>query len=394
MNRAPTLSKSSPAFLGVALLSLILFTNLTARTILSPLLPVIERDLSISHTAAGSFFLLISVGYCLTMFVSGFVSQRLQHRGTILLSTFLTGGALFILASSSSLLEIRLSLALLGMAIGLYFASGMATIADLVDRRSLGQAMAIHEAGPALSFVVAPLIATGLLQVMTWRGAVVCAGAAAIFVAFLFLFIGRGGRIRGAPPHLENLRSILSLRSFWIIAMTACMAAGCAIGVYSVLPLFLSAEIGMDVEDANKLLSLSRVPSVFAVLLTGWLIDRFGSRTLMLGIGIVVGAATVALGLCQGSALVVAIFIQPMLVSSFFPAAFAGLASIVPRDVYNVAVSSIVPFIFLFGGGIVPTFMGVLGDRASFALGFVLLGSCLLASLVLLPFLRIPKDGE
>lgn len=383
-----------PALLGVALLSLILFTNLTARTILSPLMPVIERDLGISHTAAGSFFLLISVGYCLTMLVSGFVSQRLQHRGTILLSTFLTGGALFVLASSDSLLEIRLSLALLGMAIGLYFASGMATITDLVDRRSLGRAMAIHEAGPALSFVVAPLIASGLLQLTTWRGAIVCAGVAAVGVGFLFLLIGRGGRIRGAPPHLENLRAILSLRSFWIIGGTACLAAGCAIGVYSVLPLYLSAEIGMDVEAANRLVSLSRVPSVVTILLTGWLVDRFGPRTVMLSIGVVVGAATIGVGVLEGNLLIGAVVLQPMFVSSFFPAAFSGLARIVPREVYNVAVSSMVPFVFLFGGGIVPTVLGALGDHASFSVGFVLLGGCLLGSLVLMPFLRVPEIEE
>jgi len=383
------------AFLSVSLLSLILFANLTARTILSPLLPVIERDLSITHTAAGSFFLLVSIGYCPTMLLSGFVSQRLQHRGTILLSTFVTGGALFILASSASLVGMRLSLLLLGMAIGLYYASGMATIAQLVDRRALGRAIALHEVGPALSFVLAPLMASGLLQVTTWRGTIVCVGVVAVMAAFVFLFIGRGGRFRGAPPHLRNLRSILSLKSFWIIGVAVCLAAGCAIGVYSVLPLYLSAEVGMDLDSANRLLSLSRIAGVLVIFLTGWLVDRVGSRALMLGIGSVVGAATIAVGLCHGTPLVVAVFLQPVLISSFFPTALSGLARIVPREVYNVAVSSVIPFAFLFGGGIVPALMGALGDRASFSLGFVLLGAAFLASMALLPFLQIPEiEGE
>ena len=388
------MNRPVPAYLSVSLLSLILFTNLTARTILSPLLPVIEGDLSITHTEAASFFLLVSLGYCLTMLLSGFVSQRLQHRGTILLSTFVTGGALFILASSDSLVGIRLSLLLLGMAIGLYYASGMATIAELVDHRALGRAIALHELGPALSFVLAPLLASGLLRVTTWRGTIACIGAAAVIVASVFLLIGRGGRLRGAPPHLQNLRSILSLPSFWIIGVTVCLAAGSAIGVYSVLPLYLTAEIGMDVDRANRLLGLSRIAGVFMIFLTGWLVDRFGSRALMLGIGSVVGSSTIAVGLCHGKPLVAAIFLQPMLISSFFPAAFCGLARIVPREIYNVAISSVVPFAFLFGGGIVPTLMGALGDHASFSLGFVLLGGTFLASLVLLPFLRIPPVEE
>jgi len=381
-----------PAFLSVSLLSLILFANLTARTILSPLLPVIERDLSITHTAAGGFYLLISIGYFPTMLLSGFVSQRLRHRGTILLSTFLTGGVLFILASSESLVGMRLSMLLLGMAIGLYYPSGIATIAQLVDRRALGRAIALHELGPALSFVVAPLMASRLLRVTTWRGTIVCIGVLAVIAAFVFLFIGRGGRFRGAPPHLQNLRSILSLKSFWILGVAFCLAAGCAIGVYSVLPLYLSGEVGMDLDSANRLLSLSRIAGVFVIFLTGWLVDRFGSRALMLGIGSVVGAATIAVGLCHGTPLVVAVFLQPVLISSFFPAALSALASIVPREVYSVAISSVVPFAFLFGGGIVPTLMGVLGDHASFSLGFVLLGAAFLASMVPLLFLRLPAD--
>ena len=385
MNRRHT------AFLSVSLLSVVIFTNMTTRAIFSPLLPLIEADLSISHTQAGSLFLLVSLGYFVSMLLSGFVSARLQHRRVILLSTFIAGGSLFVVASSTSLTELRLSLLLLGMGVGLYFPSGMATIAALVDRRNLGKAAALHEMGPAASFVLAPLMASALLGVTTWRGTVAGVGAGAIVVAFVFLLSGRGGRFLGAPPRLHNVRSILALPSLWIIAITSCLAAGAAIGVYSVLPLYLHAEVGMDVDSASRLLGLSRIAGMLMIPFGGWLTDRFGPRALMLGIGSVVGVLTMAVGLCRNEALVAAVFLQPVLISSFFPATMAALARIVPRETYNVAISTVVPFAFLFGSGMVPTLMGVLGDHANFALGFVLLGGALLASLILLPFLRIPR---
>ena len=148
----------------------------------------------------------------------------------------------------------------------------------------------------------------------------------------------------------------------------------------------------MDLHAANRLLGLSRMGGVLVIFVTGWLVDRFGPRTVMLGTGGVVGAATIGVGLFHGTPLVVAVFVQPLLISSFFPAALSGLARIVPREVCNLAVSSIVPFAFLFGGGLVPTGMGALGDRASFSRGFVLLGAAFLTSMALLPFLRIPDS--
>ena len=47
-----------------------------------------------------------------------------------------------------------------------------------------------------------------------------------------------------------------------------------------------------------------------------------------------------------------------------------------------------IPFVYLFGAGIVPAGMGVIGEYYGFALGFLLMGGLLLVSLCLLLFLR------
>ena len=57
-------------------------------------MPKIEEELGIAHAAAGSFFLLISTGYFITLLGSGFFSSRLTHRRTIILSGAVLGAAL------------------------------------------------------------------------------------------------------------------------------------------------------------------------------------------------------------------------------------------------------------------------------------------------------------
>src|SRR4030042_1927653 len=133
-------------------------------------MPTIEMELKIGHEEAGSLFFLISLGYCIMLLGSGFVSSRLTHRRTIVLSSMAVGGALLMVGLSSHPWGIRFGLLLLGMAAGLYIPSGMATITGLVSSRDWGKAIGIHELAPNLSFIVAPLIAETLLRVYSWQG--------------------------------------------------------------------------------------------------------------------------------------------------------------------------------------------------------------------------------
>jgi len=76
---------------ALLLFTLIFFINFLARIFLAPLLPGVEAELSISHTEAGSFFLLLSMGYFSTLLCSGFISARLTHRLTIIVSNVAIG---------------------------------------------------------------------------------------------------------------------------------------------------------------------------------------------------------------------------------------------------------------------------------------------------------------
>ena len=89
-------SSVSRIYGGLSLLAGLFFLNFTARVIFSPLLPIIEGEFDLDHAASGSFFLLISAGYFISILSSGFISSWINHKNTILLSTVATGLVLFI----------------------------------------------------------------------------------------------------------------------------------------------------------------------------------------------------------------------------------------------------------------------------------------------------------
>ncbi len=147
----------------------VLFLSMLSRLIFSPLLVFIQKDLSLTGGQAGSLFLLITAGYSPGMLFSGFVSARLRHRGTIVLSLVLVAAGTFIAALSNTYLHLSIGVWILGVGTGMYPPSGIASITMAVSEEKAGKALAVHELGPALAFVMAPLV-SGSSFTRKWGG--------------------------------------------------------------------------------------------------------------------------------------------------------------------------------------------------------------------------------
>ena len=369
-------------------LVLVIFFTFLARVIFSPLLVPIEADLHLSHTAAGSLFFFISIGYAPTMLCSGFVSGRITHYGAILLSATICGLALLIISFNSRLVGLQLGMLMLGIGAGLYFPSGMATITHLVEKEHWGKAIAFHEAGPNLGFVLAPIVAELGLNFSSWRGIIAGLGVSCLVVAIVFALFGSGGRFLGEPPYFANVKLVCSRPSFWRIAIMLSFVAAASMGVYSILPVYLISERGMDQTLVNTIIGLSRLSGFFTLFIAGWLADRFGVELVMGCIYIASGFLTVLLGLASNGWLIFTVFLQPMVTTSFFPISVLALANTESSRTRDVAISLMIPFVYLFAGGIVPAGMSAMGEYYEFAIGLMLMGMLLLFSLLPLMFLR------
>jgi len=369
-------------------LVVIFLLNFLSRIVLAPLMPTIEEELKIGHEEAGSLFFIISLGYCIMLLGSGFVSSRLTHRRTIVLSAMAVGGALLWVGLSSHLWGIRFGLLLLGMAAGLYIPSGMATITGIVSSRDLGKAIGIHELAPNLSFIIAPLIAEILLRAYSWQGVLMVLGIASMAVAVVYAFLGKGGDFRGEAPNSRIVRCILTEPSFWIMIVLFALGIGGTIGVYSMIPLYLVSERGMERTWVNTLLGLSRILTLGVTLLAGWVTDRLGPKQTLKAVFLSTGLATILLGMASESWIIIIIFIQALLATSFFPAGFAALPRIGSPSFKNVAVSFTIPFGFLLGAGAIPAGIGFIGEVGSFSLGFTILGGLFFGGFILVRYLK------
>ena len=369
-------------------LVIIFLLNFLSRVVLSPLMPTIEEELKIGHEEAGSLFFLISLGYCVMLLGSGFVSSKLTHRKTIVLSSVAVGGALLIVGLSSHLGGIRFGLLLVGMAAGLYMPSGIATVTGLVSSRDWGKAMGIHELAPNLSYIAAPLIAETLLMAYSWQGVLIVIGIASMVSAVIFAFFGKGGDFPGEAPNSRIFRRILTEPSYWIMIFFFTLGIAGTLGVYSMIPLYLVSERGMERTRVNTLFGLSRVLMIGGCLFAGWVTDRLGLKQTLKAVFLSTGWVTILLGMASESWIIIIIFIQPLLASCFFPAGFAALPRMGSPSYKNVAVSFTVPFGFLLGAGAIPAGLGFIGEVGSFSLGFTILGGLFFGGFILVRYLK------
>ena len=376
------------------LLTSIFFVNFISRIILAPLMPRVKADLALNHAEAGSLFLLISLGYFTTLLASGFISSRLTHRKTIMLSGLAMGIALFITSISTNIWGMRLGLIAMGMAAGPYLPSGLATLTTLFKPRHWGKALALHELAPNLGFVLAPLVAEILLYRYSWRTVFMTLGFTALILATIYARFGRGGDFRGESFQYTSLRLIFSNSAFWIMVILFSLGISSTLGIYTMLPLYLVTDHGMDRNWANTLIALSRIGGVGMALAGGWATDRFGPQRILRIVFVLTGIMTLFIGLAPRTWVAAAVFLQPIMAVCFFPAGFAALSLVSSPSERNLTVSLTIPMAFLIGGGATPALIGFIGDIHSFGWGIAIVGGLIMTGTIFAGFIKLQEQDQ
>ena len=375
-------------------LAWLFFLGFVTRVMFAPLMPAIENDLGISHSQAGSLFLMMSIGYLMAPLCSGLISSRINHRGALKLSAWAIGITLLPFVFVKALWAIRLLLVVIGLAAGVHLPSAIATITAEVQKADWGKALSVHQCAPPLSFVLAPLMATLLLHWFSWRYTLACWALLALGSAVVYSYRGRGGDFPGQLPGPENVKHIIAKPSFWIMVFLFAMAMGGNAGIYSMLPLFFVNERGYDLTLANTMIGLSQISGVVMVFLAGWVTDKIGQKPAMMITLLGTAVLTVLLGLVKGKALVVVLFLQPAVLSSFFPAAFGALSRIARPSMRSVTNALGPPLAFLIGGGLFPSVIGYMGEVYTFSMGIMAVGCLMAVGPALIFFLKLGQYDD
>jgi NNP family nitrate/nitrite transporter-like MFS transporter len=350
------------------------YLNFSARAVFSPILPLIEDTLSLSHGEAGGLFTSLAIGYSLILLISGRFAAIWGYKRTVV-SGFIGIGLVFLgLQWIDTYLAFHVLFFFLGIATGTYIPSILPIITETYESRHWGKVIGIHDSAASLSILSIPILVAFGLHFLSWRTLLLLLAVLSLLLPIYFWKVS-------AEPKGEmsqqgsRISDLLKKRPIWVLGFLWIFATASALGLYSILPLYLIRERGIDFNLANTLFGISRAGGVFVSIFIGFLTDRYGYRFMLTLCLVTTGLSTIGLALSSTLPLILAtLILQATLSVGFFPAALAALSNLTPLSERSMAIGVAISIGMIFGNGGAPLLLGFIADHFSFHVGITWLG--------------------
>jgi MFS family permease len=369
------------------------FLNFSTRTAFSPILPLIEDNLSLSHGEAGGLFTSLSIGFSLSLLLTGRFASLWGYKRTVIIG-FIGIGLVFLgFQWVESYYTFHILLFLLGIATGTYLPSILSIITETYDSRHWGKAIGFHDSAAGFSIFATPILMVFGLQFLSWRRLLLILGIASLLLPIYFWRIS----IEPKPKMSQHRSRHLGLfkgKTLWIITLLWIFASASYNGIYFILPLYLIKERGIDFSYANTILGISRVGGIFVSILSGFLADRYGYRRILMLSLCAAGLSTIGLSLASTlSQILITLILQATLSLAFFPVGFSLVSKLTPLQERSVTIGVVLSIVTIFGTGTAPFLLGLTADHFSFQIGIFWLGILTTLSSLLTRFLEEKQES-
>jgi len=350
------------------------FLNFSTRTILSPILPLIEDNLSLSHGEAGGLFTSLSMGYSISLLLTGRFASIWGYK-RIVAAGFMGIGLVFVaLQWIETYLAFHAFFFLLGLATGTYLPTMLPIITETYDYKNWGKAIGIHDSAASLSLFTIPIIIAFSLEFLSWKKILLILGIVSLLLLIYFWKVSVEPKPETSPQGIRYI-DFFKRKAIYIMALLWILSSASSLGVYSILPLYLVKERGIDYYLANTLLGISRAGGIVVPILIGFLLDRYGYRRMLMLSLLTTGLSTISLSIASNlSMILVTLTLQAILSLAFFPIGLAAVSKLTSISERSMALGLIISIGVMFGMGGSPFLLGVIADHSSFKIGILGLG--------------------
>ena len=362
------------------------FTIQIGRLVLSPLLPTIIEDLSITPTQAGFALTTLWGVYALFQYPSGHLSDRLSRKTVVVagLVMIILGFSLFGLAATYPLFLFTAVVA--GVGSGLYPTAARALISDhFVEKR--GRAFGLHTGSGDIGGGAAAGLTVLILSVaLVWRTAYVPVVAVLVLVLVLV-------HVRSREPYTVE-RVSLDVRGAvgrmfgdsdirWLLGAYCCFTFAWQ-GTVGFLPTFLQASKGLSPSLASAGFAGLFLVGAVVKPLSGGLGDRVARGPVAAGC-LAFGALTLAVLIAVGSTVAIgaATLLFAVGLMGFPPVMQSYLMDVFP-DSSMGADLGFMRTVYIGVGALGPTYVGFVAERAGYATAFAGLAALLVVAAVVI----------
>jgi MFS family permease len=315
-------------------------------TAYSGVLPLLKAEWNMSAGQAGLVQSAWHVGYLVSLFIVGFLSDRFGAKRTFLVgNAFAAGSAMAFAWVTDGFVSALLLHGLLGLCSGSSYTPGLTLIAERFGPHSRGRAMGFYLAAASLGYAVSLVASGALVASVGWRGVLIVAACGPLAAAGLTFFSLREtpNVVHPRPAAHDagpSLMMVLRNRPAMLLIWAYVFHSWELLGMWAWLPAYLavsatgSGDITVQAVGLAALLSaVTYISSMAGSVAGGSLSDRWGRTTVVLAMSCASLACSFVFGWMLGLPLWVLLII----------AIVYNLTAIGDSSVYSTGVTELVP---------------------------------------------------
>jgi MFS family permease len=305
-------------------------------------LPVLQRDWSLSGTAAGSIASAFQVAYAVSLMGCSALADRIGARRVFLAGT--VASAMVSIAFATFARDYWSGLLLytmLAVALGGTYTTGILLLAENIPVERRGRAMGTYLAGHSLGLAVALILAGIAIP----RGGYVLAFwwlASGPVVGGLFAWIAVRSTANVVTPRVGGQRfggEVLKNRPAMLVIAGYTFHSWELLGMWAWTPAFLAAcfvaagsELTRGAGLGAYMTSLFHLTGMMAALMAGVLADRFGRTPVILVMATISAACSLVFGWLIGTSLALVVGVGLLY----------GFAALGDSPIYSTAITEVV----------------------------------------------------
>jgi predicted MFS family arabinose efflux permease len=342
------------------------------RFVLPPLFPSMMKDLGLNYQDIGNLVGILGVAWGISAIFVGNISDRLGRRKVLVPAVVLFSLLSVFSGMATGLVSLLIIRAAMGAAEGAVAPTGVAVAVEASHPKRRGMNNGIFQCSLALcGLAIAPIVATQLLEVTSWRMVFFIVGLPGLVIAVFMWFIIREpvtiAPKDGPAPKRAPLSEIFSHRNV-PLSMLALLCAMTGIFVISaMMPSYLVDYLklsGTDMGFVTAAIGVGGFLGQFGVLTVS---DFIGRRTAVL-ISFVMASIFLYFFIQTGAENQAVLFGLLFGASLFNFGALAVLAGPIPAEAAPLGLIASVAGIVIgtgeiFGGGIAPSIAGAIAQN-------------------------------
>ncbi|MBI4877017.1 MAG: MFS transporter [Acidobacteria bacterium] len=362
-------------------------------------LTAIAREFGLSAAASGALASATLVTSGLGGGLFGFLADRYGRARSLVWSILTYSIFTALTATSASLLQLTVWRALVGFGLGGEWAAGSVLVAETWPAEHRGKAIGFMQAGWAIGYILAALLAAAVLPRFGWRALFLLGFLPALVALWIFRRVpeprawqAQRGTRRGSIPLTRNFALATLLTTTILFAYW---------GLFTWVPAYLASPIerggaGMSVVRSAGWIVPMQIGAFCGYVLFGFLADRFGRKPAFIFF-VLAAAALVPVYGQWGASPAVLMALGPLLGffgHGYFSVFGALLAELFPVSIRATAQGLCYNIGRAVGGAAAPFVIGAAADRYGIGSALALTSVFFLAGGLIMLFLKETRGAE